>query len=131
MTIKSKNLKRIESNNGTLIPLYLNKIKKFKINRLFILHGKKGFFRGDHAHKKCTQVFVPLSGKMKIEITKKKTKNFILNSKKISFLTIPPLHWCKIHFLDKSSSLLVLCNVKFSEKEYLRNFKDFLKYIKK
>ena len=35
---------------------------------MFILHGKKGFFRGDHAHKKCTQVFVPLSGKMKIDI---------------------------------------------------------------
>ena len=42
-------------------------------------------------------------------------------------LIVPPMSWCKLKFLKNNSSLLVLCDVKYSEKEYIRNFKHFLK----
>lgn len=129
MKIKIQKLKKFVSSNGNLVPIYLDKIKNFKIKRLFILDGKKGALRGDHAHKKCTQIFIPINGKIRLEITKKTTRKIILNSSNKKIYIIPPLHWCRINFLDKSSSILVLCDVKFSEKEYIRNFENFLKYI--
>ena len=129
MPIKLLKLKKFVSNNGTLIPIYLNKLKKFEIKRFFILHGKKNSIRGDHAHKRCTQIFIPLSGKIKLEVLKKNKKIFILGKMNQDMLIVPPLHWCKINFLEKKSSILVLCDIKFSEKEYIRNYRKFLKYF--
>tara|TARA_Y100000816_G_scaffold261024_1_gene217711 strand:+ start:1511 stop:1900 length:390 start_codon:yes stop_codon:yes gene_type:complete len=129
MSIKKFKLKKFVSTNGTLIPFYLDKIENFTLKRFFILHGKKNCFRGDHAHKKCTQIFIPLSGKIKLEIVKKNKKIFKLNYKNQYALLVPPLNWCKISFLEKKSSILVLCNVKFSENEYIRKYKEFLKYL--
>ena len=34
--------------------------------RIFYLFGKKGQYRGDHAHKKCKQLFIPLSGSVSL-----------------------------------------------------------------
>ena len=129
MPIKLLKLKKFVNNNGTLIPIYLNKLKKFEIKRFFILHGKKNSIRGDHAHKRCTQIFIPLSGILKLEVLKKNKKIFILGKMNQDMLIVPPLHWCKINFLEKKSSILVLCDIKFSEKEYIRNYRKFLKYF--
>ena len=41
MPIKLMKLKKFVNNNGTLVPVHLNKIKNFKLKRFFILHGKK------------------------------------------------------------------------------------------
>ena len=122
-------LKKIVNNNGTLVPVYLNKIKNFKLKRFFILHGKKNRLRGDHAHKKCTQIFIPLNGKIKLEILKKKKKIFKLSNKDQHALIVPPFNWCKIRFLEEKSSILVLCDVTFSENEYIRKYKEFVKYL--
>ena len=47
---------------------FLKSFPNFKIKRLFILSGNKDFIRGKHAHKKCTQIFVPISGSVKVEV---------------------------------------------------------------
>lgn len=75
--------------NGTLIPFYINKgfLKKFKLERFFILYGKSKFFRADHAHKKCSQIIVPLKGDIQIFIQSKKyMKSHKLNVKKKLYL---------------------------------------------
>tara|TARA_B100001121_G_C18515543_1_gene538816 strand:- start:364 stop:753 length:390 start_codon:yes stop_codon:yes gene_type:complete len=128
MQVKSLKLKKFINNNGTLIPFYLKDFKNFKVKRFFILHGKKNSIRGDHAHKKCTQIFIAVNGKINIEINKSKKKRYFLNTKNAKALVVPPLNWCKIHFLEKKSSVLVLCNVKFSENEYIRDYKKFINY---
>ena len=46
MNIKSIKLKKYADKNGSLIPIYLNKLSKFKIKRLFILDGKINTIRG-------------------------------------------------------------------------------------
>ena len=71
--------------NGSLIPFYTKKHfpKYFKLKRFFILYGKSKYFRADHAHKKCSQIIIPLRGKIKIKIKSKKySKIFNLEIKK-------------------------------------------------
>ena len=112
-----------------MVPIDLKKFSKFRIKRFFILYGKKNDIRGNHAHKKCTQIFIALSGKAELKISNKKTKKkIILSFNKNKGVYVEPLNWCIIKFLKKNSSILVLCNYKFSEKEYIRKFKNFLKY---
>ena len=131
MNIKSIKLKKYADKNGSLIPIYLNKLSKFKIKRLFILDGKINTIRGKHAHKKCTQIFVPIKGKSEIKLTKNFTKKYILNPKSLKLLRVPPLTWCEVKFLEKDCLILVLCDVNFYEQDYVRKYKNFLKILNK
>ena len=129
MMFKSIKIKKYNSINGSLAPIYLKKISKFKIKRFFILYGKKNTIRGKHAHKKCTQIFIPLKGKSQIKLEKKNSKKIILNPRSLKILKVSPLTWCEIRFLTNDCLILVLCDVDYSEKEYIRKYKNFLKII--
>jgi hypothetical protein len=104
--------------------------KKFKIERIFFLSPSRKCLRGDHAHKICTQIFLSLKGNIEITI---ENKHGIKKIKLPAFkkaLKVPPLNWVKIN-LKKKQLLMVICNKKFSEKEYIRNYSTFLEQIKK
>ena len=129
MSFKTFKLRKIINTNGSLVPIDLKKFSKFRIKRFFILYGKKNDIRGNHAHKKCTQIFIALSGKAELKISNKKTKKkIILSFNKNKGVYVEPLNSCIIKFLKKNSLIFFLCNYKFSEKEYIRKFKNFLKY---
>ncbi len=129
MYIKKFNLRKITNSNGSLIPVDLKRFSGFNIKRFFILYGKKNDIRGNHAHKKCSQIFIPINGKTKLETINKKTKkSIILNKNKKQGIHVGPLTWCKIRFLENNSSILVLCDYKFLESEYIRKYINFLKY---
>ena len=132
MPIKLLKLKKFVNNNGTLVPVYLNKIKKFKLKRFFILYGKKKYFRSDHAHSKCSQIIIPLSGEILIKIVSKNyIKKFRLNTKSKVAIYVPPYNWVTIYFKNNNDSLLTLCNYKYDKKEYISLYKDFKKIISK
>ncbi len=131
MNIKLIKLKKYSEKNGSLTPIYLNQLSKFKIKRLFILDGKINAIRGKHAHKKCTQIFLPIKGKTEIKLTKNFTKKYILNPKTRNLLRVPPLTWCEIKFLEQDCVIIVLCDVNFDKKEYIRNYKNYLKVLHK
>lgn len=117
--------------NGTLIPFYTNKHfpKYFKLKRFFVLYGKSKYFRADHAHKKCTQIIIPLRGKIKVRIKSRKyAKTFSLQVSKKNALLIPPYNWITIYFKKNDDSLLTFCDFKYDKKEYISEFKRF-KYI--
>tara|TARA_Y100001958_G_C20897038_1_gene320792 strand:- start:154 stop:570 length:417 start_codon:yes stop_codon:yes gene_type:complete len=120
--------------NGTLIPFYTNVHfpKSFILKRFFILYGKSKHFRADHAHKKCSQIIIPLRGRISITIKGKNyLRNFELSKKKKKGITIPPYNWIKINFQNNEDSLLTLCNYKYDKKEYISNFTNFQKIISK
>lgn len=129
--IRTIQLKKIIESNGSVLPVYLKKFKDFNIKRFFIIEGKKNDVRGDHAHKKCTQIFIPINGSVKINIFKKNNSVKKLYSKKPYALVVPPMHWVKIKFISKFSSVLTLCNFKYDENEYIREFNQFLKLLNK
>ena len=104
--------------------------KKFKIKRIFFLSPNRKCLRGDHAHKICTQIFLSLKDNIEITI---ENKHGIKKIKLPAFkktLKVPPLNWVKIN-MKKNQLLMVICDKKFSEKEYIRNYSTFLEQIKK
>ena len=66
--IRKIKIKSFGSITGKLIPLSFNKKFPFSIKRIFFLYGIKNKTRGDHAHKKCSQLFMAVSGKMILNI---------------------------------------------------------------
>ena len=66
--IRKIKIKSFKSFSGKLIPINFNKNFPFQIKRIFFLHGLKNKIRGDHAHKKCSQLFMAVSGKIILNI---------------------------------------------------------------
>ena len=119
--IKNKIQKIISSKKKTdATSLFiLDKLDKLiKIKRVFFINAETKDVRGNHAHKKCTQAFVSIKGKIKVEVYNgKKTKFFFLKPL-VDILKVEPNNWVKIHF-KKKQLLMVLCDNYFSQKDYI------------
>ena len=106
-------------------------IKNFQLllREFFLYTEKKNYKRGDHAHKKCSQFFYPIFGKIKINVEYKSIKkSFLLSHKKSKALLVPPKVWCSVKFLNKNSIILVLNNYKYDFKDYIESYEEFIKY---
>jgi len=118
--------------SGTLVPFSLKKNFPINVKRIFIINGKKNFIRGDHAHKKCSQFLFPILGKIRVDyVSKKKEGSVLLDFSKREGYLLKPETWCKIKFLTKNAILLVACDMEYEFKDYIENYKEFLKIIKK
>ena len=130
--IKKLKLKSFLRTSGKLIPISFNNQFPITVKRIFFLYGKKNKTRGDHAHKKCSQIFVSISGKAILTVqTLNIKKKIILNhSSKIAVL-VPPMHWCSVKFPEKNSILMVACDKYYDFSDYLETFEDYKKYLRK
>ena len=70
--MKKFKFKIFKNKTGSLVPFTLNKDIPFKVKRIFLIYGNKNFIRGKHAHKKCSQLLVPVSGKIEVSLEDKK-----------------------------------------------------------
>jgi len=62
------NFKKFTKTSGKLLPITFNNKFPINVKRIFVIYGKKKYKRGDHAHKKCSQIFIPLMGEIKINM---------------------------------------------------------------
>jgi len=126
------NFKKFTKKSGTLLPITFNNKFPIKVKRIFIIYGKKKYLRGDHAHKKCSQVFFPIKGKIKINMKYKKTKksiNLTYNNSKA--LLVPPKIWISVESLNSNSVVLVLTDYEYDVKDYIETYKEFIAYQKR
>ena len=126
------NIKKFTKKSGNLLPITFNNKFPIKVKRIFLLYGKKKYKRGDHAHKKCTQVFFPITGKVKINMKYKQVKkSVLLNYKKSKALLVPPKIWSSVEFLSNKSIVLVLNNYEYDFNDYIESYKEFIEFQKK
>tara|TARA_B100000287_G_C20397501_1_gene688230 strand:+ start:292 stop:696 length:405 start_codon:yes stop_codon:yes gene_type:complete len=129
--IRKFKIKSFYKSTGKLIPLSFNKRFPLKVKRVFFLYGKKNKIRGDHAHKKCSQFFLPIAGKAVLNIrTLNDKKNIKLSQSSNTAILVPPKYWCGVKFLNKNSVVMVACDKLYDYKDYLHTFKDYKKYLK-
>jgi len=130
--MKIKKLNIYSDKTGDLVPISLKDNIPFKTKRIFIIHGKKNHIRADHAHYKCSQFLITLSGTITVNYENKKSKlKKILSVKKNNCLMLKPMTWCKIKFNSSNSKLMVFCDKEYDPSDYIRNYKKFLTMIKK
>ena len=126
------NFKKFTKQSGKLLPITFNNKFPIKVKRIFVIYGKKNYIRGDHAHKKCTQVFFPIMGKIKISMKYKKTEKSInLSHKGSKALLVPPRIWSRVEFLKNNSVVLVLTDYEYDFKDYIETYKEFIAFQKR
>ena len=130
--IKKIRIKSFTSVSGKLTPFTFDKKIPMPVKRIFFLYGAKNKIRGDHAHKKCSQLFVAISGKMVLEVkTPFSKKKFIVEEKKKYGILVPPKHWCNIKFVKKRAILMLINDRKYEFNDYLETFDSYKKYLEK
>lgn len=122
--------KRHISSNGSLCAYGKLEGVPFSVKRVFTVWAKRGQVRGMHAHKKCAQLIVCIHGKIAVECEDRAAKRRYVLSNEGQGLFIPPGIWAKQRYLDSRAVMLVLCDRKFEEKDYIRNYKTFIKWKK-
>ena len=124
--------KKYTKKSGHLVPISFKNDVPFKPKRIFLIYGKKNFLRGDHAHKKCSQFFIPITGKIELAfINSKNSKKVILDSKKKKGFLLEPLTWCKVTFKTKNAVMMVFCDREYEFNDYIEVYSDFKKIIRK
>jgi predicted SAM-dependent methyltransferase/dTDP-4-dehydrorhamnose 3,5-epimerase-like enzyme len=102
----------------------------FKIERAFFIKPtKENIVRGNHSHKSLSQFMICINGSVEIIIDDSINKKTILLDNSKEGLLVPPdiFSWQK--YLSKDAILLVLCDKEYNEKDYIRDYSEFKKYI--
>ena len=99
----------------------------FPAVRLFSLYGKEGTKRGNHAHRKCSQFMFLNLGAVGILCERGTEAVFTLDNG-MKGLHVPPMHWVEVKFLG-DAILHVLCDMPYDERDYIRNYSDFVRCI--
>jgi len=129
--IKVFKLKSYKNKSGKLVPINFNREFPIKVKRIFYIFGKKNHYRGDHAHKKCKQLFIPISGSISLVMkSNDKEKIVTLNSKNDKAILISNLVWCRLKFLTKNAIVMVACDRKYEFNDYIEKYKNFKKIEK-
>jgi len=102
----------------------------FDIRRVFTVSAKAGDIRGDHAHKKCSQLLVCVSGRIRVSWDNGSVVSDQLLENMGSGILIPPGIWAKEEYLEDDSVLMVLCDRGYESEDYIRSYPEFREFIK-
>jgi len=119
---KIYNLKKFAKRSGKLLPITFNNKFPIKVKRMFFIYGKK----------KCSQVFIPIKGTIKINIKYRKTKkSVLLSANRSRSLFVPPKIWGSVEFLNNNALVLVLTDYEYDFKDYIETYKEFIAFQRK
>ncbi|APA59502.1 WxcM-like domain-containing protein [Campylobacter coli] len=130
MNYKILNFNVKSDSRGSLIALENLKEIPFEVKRIYYIYDTKPDFpRGAHAHKELEQVLIMMDGSCELVLNDgKDIKNIILNRPDMGIF-IGKNMWREMKNFSYGAKLLVLASDFYNEKEYIRDYEEFLRNI--
>lgn len=120
---------RFRDDNGDLCVFESGAGVPFDVRRVFTVSARKGDVRGDHAHRRCTQLLVCVSGKIRVacdagaDIT-----HYALDEMRAGLL-VPPGIWATEEYVADNSVLMVLCDRAYEQEDYIRDREQYKTFL--
>ncbi len=115
---------------GQLVALEELKDIPFKIKRVYYLYATlKGVVRGYHAHKSLEQIIICIHGSCKIRLDNGQESKIIPLERPYEGLYVASNMWREMFDFSPDAVLLVLASELYDERDYIRNYDEFLAYI--
>lgn len=131
MNYKLLNLKVFGDDRGKLISLESNKNVPFEIKRVYWIYDTApDQDRGMHAHKYMEQIIVAIDGACQFVLDDGKTKETVWLNRPDVGLYIGNNIWREMKNFSYGCKLMVLASGYYDEKEYIRNYDEFLAEVK-
>tara|TARA_Y100000591_G_C21489027_1_gene524196 strand:- start:103 stop:498 length:396 start_codon:yes stop_codon:yes gene_type:complete len=127
-----KKINFFKDSRGKLVSIDHKKFKFFSIKRTFFINFvKRKVIRGKHAHKKCSQFIICISGKIKIKTidSKLNKKSYVLSDLNKG-IYIKPYVWVEIVSMERNTSIACFADRKYEKLDYINTFAEFKKIIK-
>lgn len=124
-------LRQIGDRNGHITSVNNNNEISFAVKRIFYLYDiPGGESRGAHAHIECHQFLVAASGSFEVLLDDGVTKRQVLLNRPDLGLHIPAGIWASEINFSSGSICLVLASHEYDEADYIREYNDYLKFVK-
>lgn len=122
-------LPRLKNRAGNITVVNNNDNIPFEVKRVFYIYDiPGGEDRGAHAHKDCHQFLIAVSGSFEVEMDDGTNKRTITLNRPYYGLHIPPGIWAAEKGFSSGAVCLVLASHKYDEKDYIRDYRNFLEY---
>lgn len=124
-------LNKMHDAEGNLTYMYQNIHVPFPINRVFYSYDiPGGEDRGAHAHKHCHQFIIAASGAFEVVLDDGTNRRTVTLNRPFWGLHVPPGIWASEQSFSSGSICLVLASHGYEENDYIRNYEDYLAYLK-
>jgi hypothetical protein len=122
-------LPKIHNKSGNITVLENTKEIPFEVKRIYYLYDiPMGAERGGHGHYKLEQYIIAACGSFTFVLDDgDNKKDFFLNDPSKA-LYIKPGIWREIKNFSSGSICLVLASQEYSEKDYIRNYNEYLEW---
>ena len=116
---------------GQLVAVEMLKDIPFEVKRVYYIYDTQpGVRRGFHAHRELEQVLICVHGSCKIHLDNGTDTAEVLLDKPSEGLYISNDMWREMYDFSDGAVLLVLASEYYNERDYIRNYQDFLKVVR-
>lgn len=129
--INQIDLPRVFDERGNLSFIEEENHIPFKIKRVYWIYDVPGGeFRGSHAFKESEEFIIALSGSFDIYLHDGHKEMKVLLNRSYYGVYIPKLVFRRIENFSTNSLALVIASTLYNENDYIRDFEEFLNYVK-
>ena len=117
---------------GKLVVIEGGQAIPFEIKRVFYIYDSDDtVIRGQHANRESEFVLINVAGKSKVRITDGDEEIVVELDRPMTGVYIPKMIWKDMYDFSEDSILLVLASTHYDGTEYIRDYEEFLKEVKK
>ena len=132
MDIKTKEFRSFCDARGSLTVLEECEDIPFNVKRVYYMYNTRHEeIRGCHAHKKLEQILICVHGSCKIRLDDGLETRIIELSNPAEGGYVANNVWREMFDFSQDAVLLVLASEVYDEKDYIRDYDAFLKYVGK
>lgn len=136
MTLKEKcpivHFDDLGDERGKLVVIEGGQAIPFEIKRVFYIYDSDDtVVRGQHANRESEFVLINVAGKSKVRITDGEEEIIVELDRPMTGVYIPRMIWKDMYDFSKDSILLVLASTHYDGSEYIRDYDEYLKEIKR
>ena len=122
-----KDISKIQNKAGNISVIENDENSSFIIKRIYYLYDvPAGEIRGGHAHFELEQYIIAASGSFDVSLDDGKNKRIFSLSRPYLALHIVPGLWRELNNFSSGSVSMVLASDIYKEKDYIRNYQEFL-----
>ncbi len=118
---------------GHLVIIEGNKDIPFDIKRAFYIYGSDAeVVRGQHANRESEFVLINVAGTSKVKVKDGEGNEAVYSLERPhTGIYLPTMVWKDMYDFSEDSVLLVLASTHYDPNEYIRDYDDFVKEIRR